>query len=830
MTIPDSVISIGNYAFHGCAGLTSVTIGNSVTSIGDRAFYNCTGLTSVTIPDSVTSIGDYAFHNCTGLTKFIVPEDNANYSSDENGILYNKNKTSLIQCPEGYEGGVVIPDSVTSIGDFAFYKCTGLTSVTIPDSVISIGDYAFYNCTGLTSIIIPGSVTDIGEQAFYNMVLCSEDGTTILGHTPGELSGHSFAGTYERMVRNGHTVTYEVDGGSSSAPTQPIIGKGQVFIIASYEGNKAGHTFAGWGEGDNVYETGDEYTVGDSDVVLTAIWDINQYTITWTVEGVTTDTQVLDYGATPVYAGVAPTKAADAQYTYAFSGWDPVISTVTGHQTYAAVFTETLRAYTITWTVEGVTTDTQVLDYGATPVYAGVAPTKAADAQYTYAFSGWDPVISTVTGHQTYAAVFTETLRAYTITWTVEGVTTDTQVLDYGATPVYAGVAPTKAADAQYTYAFSGWDPVISTVTGHQTYAAVFTETLRAYTITWTVEGVTTDTQVLDYGATPVYAGVAPTKAADAQYTYAFSGWDPVISTVTGHQTYAAVFTETLRAYTITWTVEGVTTDTQVLDYGATPVYAGVAPTKAADAQYTYAFSGWDPVISTVTGHQTYAAVFTETLRAYTITWSVDGVTTTTQADHGTMPAYAGTPAKAATPEYTYAFAGWTPGLVEATADTTYTAEFTATPVDYTITFDSDGGSAVGAMTVAFGAAVTAPTAPTKTGYAFSGWSPALPATMPAENRTVTAIWSVNQYTITFDSAGGTAVASMTQDYGTTVSAPAAPTKTGHYLYGMDPGLAGDDACGEQNGNGYLDHQPVHLNLQCQRRYGLGSRCDHGRL
>ena len=127
-----SVTSIGESAFYGCNGLTSVTIPNSVTSIGNNAFGDCSGLTSVTIGNSVTSIGHYAFYNCTGLTS------------------------------------MTIPNSVTSIGEYAFYQCTGLTSIEIPNSVTSIGDYAFYQCTGLASVTIPNSVTSIGDEAFYN--------------------------------------------------------------------------------------------------------------------------------------------------------------------------------------------------------------------------------------------------------------------------------------------------------------------------------------------------------------------------------------------------------------------------------------------------------------------------------------------------------------------------------------------------------------------------------------------------------------------------------------------------------------------------------------
>lgn len=165
VTIPEGITSIGRNAFSGCEDLTSVTVSEGVTSIGIEAFSDCKGLINVAIPSSVTNIDFSAFMGCSSLIAIQVNSGNLKYTS-EDGVLLTKARDTLVHYPAGKLGDYVIPNSVTSIGAWAFRDCSNLTSVTIPSGVTHIEGTAFYNCSSLTNITIPSSVTDIGGWAF----------------------------------------------------------------------------------------------------------------------------------------------------------------------------------------------------------------------------------------------------------------------------------------------------------------------------------------------------------------------------------------------------------------------------------------------------------------------------------------------------------------------------------------------------------------------------------------------------------------------------------------------------------------------------------------
>ena len=215
--IPNSVTSIEERAFEGCNKLTNVTIPNSVTSIGKTAFYGCKSFTSIEIPNSVTSIGEWAFYGCSGL-KTVINYSNLRFSKDAYNSYITYYADKVINAPNGFkqddciwfenEGAMTLAcylgdaveldlpaeyngKNVTSIGNDAFKNCTRLTSIVIPNSVTSIGDKAFSGCSSLTSIEIPNSVTSIGQYAFSS---CS--GLTSIEIPNGVTSIGNYAFSY----------------------------------------------------------------------------------------------------------------------------------------------------------------------------------------------------------------------------------------------------------------------------------------------------------------------------------------------------------------------------------------------------------------------------------------------------------------------------------------------------------------------------------------------------------------------------------------------------------------------------------------------------------
>jgi hypothetical protein len=243
ITIPDSVTTISYSVFTGTAwfnnqpdGLvyagkvaykykgtmpanTSITLLEGTKGIANQAFYGCAGLTSITIPNSVISIGYFAFEFCSSLPAITLAAGNTAYIA-ENGVLYTKDKTVLLTYPAGKTGtAFTIPSSVNNIVEGAFHYCSSLTSITIPNSVTSIGGWAFGLCSSLTSITIPDSVTSIKETAFYGCT--SLTSVTFQGTmTADNLDSDSFPGDLRDKYLAGGIGTYTRPNGDSTTWTK----------------------------------------------------------------------------------------------------------------------------------------------------------------------------------------------------------------------------------------------------------------------------------------------------------------------------------------------------------------------------------------------------------------------------------------------------------------------------------------------------------------------------------------------------------------------------------------------------------------------------------
>ncbi len=660
---------------------------------------------------------------------------------------------------------------------------------------------------------------------------------TVLLAVCAVLAALSFAGCSEPeppaqlkapvVVLEGNVATWEAD---ADAEKFEISVDGSL----SYMENTVTSKKLGDGESFKVRAVGDgiKHSTSDWSNSVTYVKSIAKYTITWK-NGDTvleTDTEVSE-GTVPTYDGVTPSKAADAQYSYVFTGWTPAVVAANGDVTYTAVFASVLNKYTVTWKNGDTTLETdENVEYGTVPVYNGAEPQKAADAQYVYVFSGWSPAVSEVVGNETYVAQFTAVPNSYTIVWKNGDATLETdENVAYGSTPSYDGATPTKAATAQYTYTFSGWAPQISSVTESVTYQAQFSETVRTYTVTfYSEDGLTVlDTVTVEYGSNAVYSKSTPIKNATAGYTYVFEKWvntqggsvtDDLTNVIGNRVVYASfkAFVRTVTVYIVPNNTDYGTVSVSTLNnvpYGAAITVNGntvtvngqtvTANANTATAQYTYTFTNWT-ADATVGNDTIITANFSRSVNSYTVTWKNgdDTLETDENVTYGTTPVYNGTlPTKESDNENIYTFSGWSPAISSVTGDITYFAQFTTTANKHIVVFyDDDGVTELGRAVVGHGETASYPNAlPTKEStaqhtYAFDKWvtvnggEEAAVFTNITEDKSVYAKYNatIRTYTVKFCDWDGATLSQINVAYGNSATVPGDPEREGYRFDGWD--------------------------------------------
>ena len=601
-------------------------------------------------------------------------------------------------------------------------------------------------------IIIPKYLESIRK---YSVIFCIYN----------EESGESDKELYTTQIEYGSKVFFDEEN----------YGK----LIENYTNGTKTYSFKSWSV--NL----DEYIVqGDTTIFAIYESDADKYHLHFYSDNIEIGVKDIDIGDEPVYIE-DPIKAEDAQYTYTFVCWyidkndngqfddleqvdNNSFNEATKDERFNlyAHYSKQLRKYTLYYDTDGggevlcveIENGTDISDYIADDL-----TTKEG-----YTFIKWEGIPEdNLMPAEDLIITAKWQINQYTITFDTDGGSAiDPITQDYG-TDITPPEDPTKEG-----YTFKGWDKEIPSTMPAGDMAITATWQINQYTITFDTDGGSEIAPITqDYG-TKITIPENPTKTG-----YTFKGWDKEIPGTMPEGDMTITATWAINQYTITFDTNGGSEIAPIIqDYG-TEITAPEDPTKIG-----YTFKGWDKEIPSTMPAESMTIKATWKINQYTITFDTDGGSEIAPIiqDFGTEITMPENPTKTG-----YTFNGWE-GIPEDNLMPAENITIKATWQinQYTITFDTNGGSAIAPITQEYGTEITIPKNPTKIGYTFKEWDIEIPDIMPAENMTIKALWQINQYTITFDTDGGSEIDPITQDYGTEIAIPENPTKIGYTFNG----------------------------------------------
>ena len=474
----------------------------------------------------------------------------------------------------------------------------------------------------------------------------------------------------------------------------------------------------------------------------------NKYKVNYVVDNEIVQSDEVYYGESlPLIDG--PDKTG-----YTFDGWSGLPETMPAHDV-TVTGSYTVNTYTLTFKIgEDVISETMVA-YGSEIV----EPTTPEKEGHT--FVGWDEHPATMpASNLTISGSYT--VNSYKLTYMIDESVISESDVEYGTT-LTAIDAPTKEG-----HTFDGWSGLPETMPAHDV-EVNGSFTVNTYTLTFNSNGGSEVAPiVLDYGSA-ITAPADPTREG-----YTFAGWDKEIPATMPAENMEFTAQWTINSYKLIYKVDNV-------EYKSYEVEYGKAIEKEAEPTRTgYTFSGWSEIPETMPAHDVEVNGSFD-INQYTITFDTDGgseVDPITQ-DYGTVITAPADPTREG-----YTFAGWDMEIPETmpAEDLVLTAQWTAN--SYKLIYKVDNAE-YKSYEIEYGEAIEKEAEPTRTGYTFSGWSE-IPETMPAHDVEVNGSFYINQYTITFDTDGGSEVDPITQDYGTVITAPEDPTREGYTFAGWD--------------------------------------------